>query len=208
LRVAETYLIGVAGPSGAGKTYLAQHLARFLNAPVLSTDAYYRDLSHLPWAERALCNFDEPGAMDPERLVEHVRQLKAGAAVEIPCYDFTNHVSRPETVSFRPADIVIVEGLFVLYWPELLELLRTKVYVEMDERACLERRALRDIQERGRTRESVEHQYRTTVAPMTELYVRPTRVHADVVVRGNTSPQEAVEAVVNHMNRQLGEARS
>jgi uridine kinase len=203
--MAETYLIGIAGPSGAGKSYLAQHLSAALKAGVLTTDAYYRDLTHLPPAERAFCNFDHPAAIEHELLIEHVRQLSQGAAIEIPRYDFTTHTRMASTDRFGPAEVVIVEGLFALHWPELRQLLGTTIYVEMNDAVCLERRTSRDVHERGRTRESVEHQFKTTVAPMTELYVRPTRDNADIVVRGDAAPEIAAAWVVNHMKQQLAE---
>jgi uridine kinase len=104
--------------------------------------------------------------------------------------------------------VVIIEGLFALYWPELRQLLDTKIYVEADDAVCLERRLLRDVRERGRTRESVEHQFRTTVVPMTELYVRPTRDYADIVALGDAPVDETVTRVLNHMKRRLTEVRN
>jgi uridine kinase len=205
--MADTYLIGIAGPSGAGKTYLAQHLAAVLNAPVLSMDAYYRDLAHLPLPERAVSNFDHPAAIQHELLIDHVQQLSQGKAVEIPCYDFATHTRTAQTKSFGPADVVIIEGLFTLYWPELRQLLRTKIFVEMNQVVCFERRTLRDVSERGRTRESVQHQFRTTVTPMTDLYVLPTRHNADLVLAGDAAAEETIARVADHMKQQTAEFR-
>jgi uridine kinase len=199
--MAETYLIGIAGPSGAGKSYLAQHLSAALNAPVLSLDAYYRDLSHLPVADRALSNFDHPAAVEHELLIEHARQLSQGRAIEKPCYDFATHTRITQVDPFGPAKVVIFEGLFTLYWPELRKFLGTTVYVEMGEGACLERRLMRDVRERGRSMESVRQQFFTTVAPMAELYVKPGRTLADIVVAGDALVELAVSRVLKSVRR-------
>jgi len=196
-----SYLIGIAGPSGAGKSYLASHLAEGLSAPVLALDRFYRDLSHLPLEERAQSNFDEPAALDHDLLIAQVSDLRNGQAIPVPVYDFSAHTRTSETQLFRPAEFVIVEGLFTLLWPELRHHLGTGVYVDMADDICLQRRLERDVRERGRTPESVVEQFRTTVAPMAERYVRPTRVHADVVVFGAISIGDQVERVLKHVRR-------
>lgn len=202
----KSYLIGIAGPSGAGKSYLARHLAQRLNAPVLALDHYYRDLSHLSLQERARSNFDEPAALEHELLIAQVADLHAGLAIRVPTYDFSIHTRTGVTHGFDPAPFVIIEGLFTLYWPELRRLLATGVYVEMADDICLHRRQERDVRERGRTPESVVEQYRTTVAPMAERYVRPTRVHADVVLSGDTPINVGLARVLDHLRPQVGDA--
>lgn len=206
--MADTYLIGITGPSGAGKTYLATHLAETLNAPVLHLDAYYIDLAHLPLAERARANFDDPKAIDHELLVEHISLLSQGQSIEIPIYDFATHTRQPGTKPFHAAEVVIIDGLFALYWPALRDLLHTKVYVDMSQSVCLERRTYRDVRERGRTRESVHEQFFATVAPGAQLYVNPMRTHADVVLWGDTAIEIEVSRVVEHMNQRLAQARA
>src|ERR1035441_10694430 len=201
----KSYLIGIAGPSGAGKSYLAHHLSARLQAPVLPLDHYYRDLSHLPLAERARSNFDDPAALEHELLIAQVAHLSEGNAVEIPTYDFFVHTRTGETQSFEPAPIVIVEGLFTLHWPELRRLVSTRVFVDMTDDICLQRRQDRDVRERGRTPESVIEQFRTTVAPMAELYVRPTQAHAHVVVFGAVPIEEEVERVLEHVRHNTQE---
>lgn len=201
---AASYLIGIAGPSGAGKSYLAQHLANRLSAPVLALDRYYRDLSHLPLEHRARSNFDEPAALEHELLIAHIADLHAGRAVWVPSYDFSVHTRTPVTRIFTPAPFVIVEGLFTLHWPELRRLLGTGVYVDMTDEVCLRRRQQRDVSERGRTPESVVEQFRATVAPMADRYVRPTRLHAHVVLSGNAPIDEGVNRVLDHVRQQLG----
>lgn len=197
----KSYLIGIAGPSGAGKSYLARHLSECLQAPVLALDHYYRDLSHLPLEERARSNFDDPAALEHELLIAQVASLSEGNPIEIPTYDFSVHTRTGNTQSFRPAPFVIIEGLFTLHWPELCRLLGTRVFVDMTDDICLQRRQERDVRERGRTPESVVEQFRTTVAPMAERYVRPTQAHAHVVVSGADPIGEEVERVLEHVRQ-------
>ena len=197
----QTYLIGIAGPSGAGKSHLASHLAARLAAPVLALDHYYRDLSHLPLAERARSNFDEPAAVEHDLLIAQIADLRRGETINVPVYDFSIHARTRETQPFRPTECVIIEGLFTLFWPELRHHLGTGVYVDTADDICLERRRERDVRERGRSPESVVEQFWTTVAPMAERYVRPTRAYADVVVLGGGAVAEEVEGVFEHLRR-------
>src|SRR5271157_4516459 len=176
------YLIGIAGPSGSGKSFLAKHLKAALEADVLELDRYYRDLSHLPLEQRARTNFDAPESLEHELLIEQVSRLRNRETVQLPVYDFTTHTRSARTEALQPSKVVVIEGLFTLHWPSLRELLGTKVFVDMTDEVCLARRQERDVRERRRTSESVVEQYVTTVAPMAQRYVRPTVVHADVVV--------------------------
>ena len=200
----ETYLIGIAGPSGSGKSFLARHLRSVLGAEVLELDRYYRDLAHLPPAERAQVNFDAPEALEHELLIEQVGRLRKRQAVELPVYDFATHTRAAGKRLFQPADVIIVEGLFTLHWAGLRELLGTKVYVDLHDELCLRRRTARDIRERGRTVESVLEQYQATVSPMAQRYVRPTMAHADVVVSGEEHIEEGAARVVEHYRRSTG----
>jgi len=184
----ESYLIGIAGPSGAGKTYLAQHLAQELNGLVLPIDAYYHDLAHLP------------PAIDHRLLIKHVSQLLRGELAEVPRYDFATHTRMAGTRTFGPAGVIIIEGLFALYWPEMRELLHSRIYVDMSHDVCFERRLARDVTERGRSPESVHQQYWTTVAPMAERHVYPMKVHADVVVWGAGPAEEHIARIREHMS--------
>jgi uridine kinase len=205
---AEIYLIGIAGPSGAGKTYLATHLAAALDASVLTLDRYYRDLSHLLLEERARMNFDAPEVLDHELIVDQVAGLRNNETVQLPVYDFATHTRTRRTEVLRPAEVVIVEGLFTLHWPRLRELLGIKVFVDMNDEVCLTRRQERDVRERGRTPESVVQQYAATVAPMAYRYVRPTIVHADVVVSGNEPIGDGVSRILAHYQRQIANAKA
>ena len=200
--LAETYLIGIAGPSGAGKSYLARYLADVLHARILALDSYYRDLSHLTAAERARNNFDAPEALEHELLIEQVACLKRAESVRLPVYDFATHTRSAKTSALAPGEIVIVEGLFALHWPGLRELLDTRVYVDLKDDTCLKRRKARDVRERGRTAQSVDEQYRATVRPMAERYVRPSAQHADVVVSGSERVERSAARVLAHYQQQ------
>lgn len=195
----QPYLIGIAGPSCAGKSYLSQHITGELDAALLHLDSYYTDLSHLSIVQRAHQNFDSPDALDAALFIEHVRELSKGRAIEKPLYDFTIHSRKKETERIEPRPFIIVEGLFALYWEDVRKLLGTKVYVDLGEDICLERRIERDIRERGRTRESVLEQYHTTVAPMAKRYVYPTRQFGDVVIVGNDHISNEVSSVLSHI---------
>ena len=207
LMPAGTHFIGIAGPSGSGKSFLAQHLKTALKADVLELDRYYRDLSHLPLEQRARMNFDAPEALEHELLIEQVARLQNGKAVQLPVYDFTTHTRIAMTEILQPSKVMILEGLFTLYWAGLRELLRTKVYVDLNDEACLTRRKARDISERGRTEESVIKQYEATVAPMARRYVRPTFTYADVVLIGNEPIEDGVARVVEHYRGQAARGK-
>ena len=194
-------LIGIAGPSCSGKTTLAQSLAAVQPGPaaILSLDSYYRDLSHLPLAARHHFNFDVPEALDHELLVQNLQGLARGRAVEQPVYLFPEHVRAPRGERVEPVAHLIVEGLFALYFEEIRSLLDTRIFIQVDDSVCLQRRQQRDTRERGRTPESVLEQYTGTVRPMYERHVRPTQQFADLVVRGEQPVAQSAVAVVAHI---------
>jgi len=195
--------IGIAGPSCAGKSALAAQLLERLpagSAAVLPLDAYYNDLSHLPSAQRALQNFDEPDALDWPLFEQHFRDLAAGLTVERPVYDFATHTRRREHLRIAPARFVLAEGLLLLCHAHIRTLLDLAVYVDAPDSVCLTRRIERDVRERGRTPESVTHQFRETVAPMTRRYVCPTREHADIVVDGTAPLDPAVRGILQRLS--------
>lgn len=178
------HLIGIAGPSCAGKSQLAHWLASRLNAPVLNLDHYYIDMADLPLEERAKRNFDEPAALDHTLILEHARRLSAGEAIRAPLYDFATHSRKHSEELITPGRYVILEGIFALQWPEVRAFLSTKLFVFAPDEVCFERRLARDVVERGRTPESVRWQFETTVRPMAHLHVLPTQAYADLVLVG------------------------
>ena len=195
------YVIGIAGPSCAGKTALAQRLAELLNdAVVFALDSYYRDLSDLEPSGRADYNFDVPEALDDGLFLGHLRALTRGEAVDTPVYDFSTHCRRPETTRLEPGRVVLVEGLYALYWAAARDLMALKVFIEASEGVILARRTARDVRERGRTPESVQAQYARTVRPMYERYALPTRRFADLVLDGT----EPVDGLARKVLAELG----
>lgn len=195
-------VLGIAGCSGSGKTTLAAELARNLGGIHFPLDHYYRDLSHLPPAERALQNFDDPALIESPLLAAHVAALARGEAIERPLYDFSSHTRIPNrTETVRSSSLLIVEGLFALVYPELLPLYSLRVYVETPDDICFERRLKRDMVERGRTAESVRTQYEATVRPSSVRWVRPSGAHADLTVCGTDALDWKVEQVLTELTR-------
>jgi uridine kinase len=193
-------LLAIAGCSGSGKTTLAAELAHTLGGVHFHFDNYYRDLSHMPFAERIRQNFDDPNLIESPLLIAHVAALAKGHPIDRPVYDFASHTRVPgQTEPFSPGSYVIVEGLFALYYPELLPLYQLRVYIDTADGLCFERRLKRDVEQRGRTPESVERQYDSTVRPASLAYVRPSAVHADLVIDGAGALDWKVERVVAEM---------
>jgi uridine kinase len=190
------FLVGIAGPSGAGKTTLARALATQFSSEIFPTDNYYRDLSHLPLEERARQNFDHPDALEHKLLTAHVAQLAEGGSIAHPIYDYSIHTRTGHKETLHPAEILIVDGLFTLHYPALRDLLDLKIYVEAADSLCLKRRIKRDVRERGRTPESVRQQYAETVHPMAEAFILPSRQYADIVLNGTVPIAESVESIV------------
>ncbi len=179
------FLVGVAGGSGSGKTTVAERLAGLVGVPelaLLRLDAYYRDRNHLPGDERAAINYDHPDAFDWPLLLDHVDALLDGHAVQVPVYDFATYLRLPDRVEVAPARIVVVEGILVLYEPELRERFDLKVFVDTEADVRFIRRLERDVNERQRSTESVVEQYLTTVRPSHEQFIEPSKRHADVIV--------------------------
>lgn len=197
--------IGVAGCSGSGKTTLAAELARTLGGIHFHLDNYYRDLAHLPFEERLRQNFDDPALIESSLLKRHVAALARGEAIERPLYDFATHTRVPgRTKRVEPGPFLIVEGLYALYYPELLPHYHLRVYIDTPDALCFERRMKRDIEQRGRTAESVRLQYEATVRPASVAFVRPSSAHADLVVDGSGALDWKVERVVTELrNRGL-----
>ena len=190
-------VLGIAGASGSGKTTLAQELARSLEGATFPLDNYYLDLSHLPVEERARQNFDDPALIESTLLAEHVGDLAQGRTIQRPRYDFSHHVRvAGQTETVRPGAFLLVEGLFALYFPQLLPLYQLRVYVDTPDTVCFDRRLRRDMQERGRTPESVRRQYDATVRPAGIRYVRPSAVHADLTIDGTEALDWKVEQVL------------
>ncbi|MGH9756107.1 MAG: uridine kinase [Candidatus Acidiferrales bacterium] len=178
-------IIGICGGTGSGKTTITRRIIEALSEAsviVLQQDHYYKDLPGLPLEERKKQNFDHPESMDTPFLVEHLKRLRAGLPVERPTYDFAQYRRMAETVEIAPRAAIIVEGILIFEYAELRELMDIKVFVDTDADLRFIRRVVRDIRERGRTMESVIEQYLTTVRPMHNEFVEPSKRYADVII--------------------------
>jgi uridine kinase len=193
-------VVAIAGCSGSGKTTLAAELARTLGGVHFHFDTYYLDLAHLPHAERALQNFDDPALIERPLLATHVQALAAGHSIERPIYDFSTYTRvQGRTEAFDPGPFLVVEGLFALHFAELLPLYQLRVYINTPDELCFERRLKRDIEQRGRSPESVRRQYEATVRPASVAFVRPSAVHADLIIDGSGALDWKVERVLTEM---------
>lgn len=194
--------IGIAGASGAGKSHVAQELARRLpGCGILCTDSYYRDLSGWSPAERAKVNFDHPAALDWTMLVSQCHQLRDGRKIAVPRYDFQTHIRLPAPRELGPVDVLVLEGLFALADARIRSLLELSVFVDTEEAVCLARRIERDTAHRGRTDASVRKQWRSTVLPMFREHVLPTRQHASLVIDGAQPPAKSACKIVRKLRK-------
>lgn len=178
-----TIFIGIAGGTGSGKTPLTEHLKQHFgdDISVVHHDSYYK-YQDRPFEERCKQNYDHPDAFETDLMVEQLKKLKAGKAIRCPVYSYADHQRTSETELIRPSKVVIVEGILIFQDPRLREMLDIKIFVETDADVRILRRALRDVRDRGRTLESVITQYLTTVKPMHEQFVEPSRKYADIIV--------------------------
>lgn len=180
----KTTVIGIAGGTGSGKSTFTNRLKAAFGdqVAVLYHDNYYRARDDVPFEERKKINYDHPDAFETELLLEQLKSLKEGRAIECPVYDYAQHNRSRQVLRIEPRSVVLLEGILVLADPRLRELLDIKIYVEADADERILRRVMRDVKERGRDIEGVVQQYLTTVKPMHYLYVEPTRSLADLVI--------------------------
>ena len=199
-------IIGVAGGTASGKTTVSDAILERVGRQhiiYLQHDSYYRDLSYLPLEERTKLNFDHPDALETELLVSHLRQLQAGEPVEVPIYDFATYRRGQETRRIEPRRVILLEGLLIFVDKELREMMDVKLYVDTDADLRFIRRLQRDIQERGRTMESVIHQYLTTVRPMHLEFVEPSKRYADIIIPSGGFNTTAIDVIVARVERML-----
>ena len=176
--------MAIIGSSGSGKTTLTRHLKQHFgdDVTVIGHDSYYKRQEGKTYEERARQNYDHPSAFDTELLIRHLRELKAGHSVRCPVYSYTDHNRTDETVEIFPSKVIIVEGILIFQNPTLRDMFDIKIFVEADADVRILRRCLRDVEERGRTLQSVVTQYLTTVKPMHDQFVEPSRKYAAIVV--------------------------
>ena len=200
-------VIGIAGGTGSGKTTLMNNLIREFSGMVtiLSHDNYYKRHDDLTYEERCKLNYDEPAALETDLMAEHLDILRRGEAIDCPVYDFTVHNRSNETIRITPEKVIIVEGILIFENKQLRDLMDIKIFVDTDSDVRLCRRIVRDVRERGRTLESVVDQYQTTVKPMHEQYVEPSKKFADIVVPEGGKNLVALDMIMGRIQRHLEE---
>lgn len=201
------FVVGVAGGSGSGKTTVAVRLAEVVGrqgVALVRQDSYYCRRADLSFAERALVNYDHPDAFDLPLLIAHVNALCAGEPIEVPVYDFTDFDRTAETIPVHPARVIVVEGILVLYEPELRALFDLKVFVDTDADVRFIRRLQRDVAERGREPASVIAQYLATVRPSHLQFIEPTKRFADVIVPHGGLNDPALDVLLARVRELVG----
>lgn len=202
----DTILIGIAGGTGSGKTTLADKLVDSFGSQevtVIRQDNYYKRHDDMDYEQRAKLNYDHPDAFDSDLFYEHIVALKQGKPVEIPVYDYTIHNRSEETILINPTPVIVLEGIMLFVEKVLCDLMDIKVFVDTDADVRILRRIVRDVKERGRSLESVIDQYLTTVKPMHEQFVEPSKRRADIIVPEGGENQVALEMLIERVNKHL-----
>ncbi|MCH7784521.1 MAG: uridine kinase [Bacteroidetes bacterium] len=199
-------IIGIAGGTGSGKTSVVEQIVEDLpkdEVCVISQDSYYKDTSNLNYKERQKINFDHPQAIDFDLLVNHLIELKKGNSIEQPIYSFVEHNRIKDTLKTDPKKVVIVEGILILTNPELRDMFEIKVYVHADSDERLIRRLKRDMAERGRSLEEILNRYQTTLKPMHQQFIEPSKEFADIIIPTNRYNTVGVEVIRNIIHQRL-----
>lgn len=191
-------IIGIAGGTGSGKSTLAENIEKEFkhNITMLSHDYYYKSNDNLPFEERKKLNYDHPDAFETDLLIDHLTKLKNGETIRRPSYSFVEHLREKETYEVVPKKVIIVEGILLFENKTLRDMMDIKIFVDADADIRFIRRLLRDVQERGRTLDSVVEQYCTTVKPMHEQFVEPSKKYADIIVPEGGYNQVALNMIV------------
>ena len=201
-----TIIIGIAGGTGSGKTTLTERLRDHFGqneVSVINHDSYYKRHDELPYDERCKLNYDHPDSFDTELMVQHLQALRRGEAVEVPVYNYAIHNRSDQTITVRPAPVIIVEGILIFASPELCELMDLKVFVDTDADVRILRRIVRDVKARGRTLDSVVTQYLTTVKPMHEQFVEPSKRKADLIIPEGGKNAVALDMLIKWVSNHL-----
>jgi len=200
-------VIGIAGGTGSGKTTLMNNLIEKFSEDVtiLSHDNYYKRHDELTYEERCKLNYDEPAALETDLMARHLDKLRNGEAIDCPVYDFTRHNRSNQTIRIVPKKVIIVEGILIFENKELRDLMDVRIFVDTDADVRLCRRILRDVEKRGRSLESVLTQYQTTVKPMHEMYVEPSKKHANIIVPEGGENFVALDMIMGRIQRHLEE---
>lgn len=202
----KTTIIGIAGGTGSGKSTLTARLREHFGeheVSVINHDSYYKRHDELPYEERCKLNYDHPDSFDTELLVEHLKALRRGESVQVPVYNYTIHNRSDETVTVSPAPVIIVEGILIFDSAELCNMMDLKVFVDTDADVRILRRIVRDVKSRGRTLDSVVTQYLTTVKPMHEQFVEPSKRKADLIVPEGGRNEVALDMLIKWVSNHL-----
>lgn len=200
-----TIIIGIAGGTGSGKTTITRRILQQFgsNVSVIYHDNYYKEHHGLSYNERAKLNYDHPDAFDNELFIEDLKKLKRGEAVRCPVYDYSIHDRTDKTILVKPARVIVVEGILIFQSMELCELMDIKIFVDTDADVRILRRIVRDVRDRGRSLESVVNQYLTTVKPMHEQFVEPSKRRADIIIPEGGHNQVALDMVLERVRAEL-----
>ncbi|MBL89243.1 MAG: uridine kinase [Actinobacteria bacterium] len=198
----EVKFLGITGGAASGKTTIADLLLKDLNEriSVLQFDRYYRDQGHLDFEQRALVNYDHPDSLDHELLIEHLDSLSGGDSIDAPIYDFATHTRTQQTEKIEPKEFVIVDGILILAFTEIVERLTFKVFIDAPDETRLKRRITRDMDERGRTEESVRKQFEASVLPMHKKFVEPFRDSAELTIDGLDDPSKSAAKLISFID--------
>ena len=200
-------IVGIAGGTGSGKTTVAKTIASALpseSVAAIEYDAYYRDRADLTPPERAQLNFDHPDSLECELLASHLGMLRKGDAVEVPIYDFRTHRRLPQSRHVEPTPVVIVEGILVFVEAQLRDQFDIKIFVDTDSDIRVFRRIRRDVEQRGRTFESIRSQYYRTVRPMHLQFVEPSKRWADLIIPEGGNNRVALDLIIAKLKSVLG----
>jgi len=207
--MSKNIIIGIAGGTGSGKTTLAERIIEELNEPnviIIKQDAYYKSHDELSFEQRKNINFDHPDAFDTNLLMKHLENLKNDVPVNMPQYDFANHLRKKQTIPISPHKVIMLEGILVFENKKLRNLLDIKIFVDTDADVRILRRIKRDIKDRGRTFESVYGQYMNTVRPMHLEFVEPSKKYADIIVPEGGMNRIAIDMIVSKIKHILQES--
>ena len=203
--MSDIIVIGIAGGTGSGKTTITRKIVQHFggDVSVIYHDNYYKAHHNMSYAERTKLNYDHPDAFDTELLIEDLKKLRRGEAVQCPTYDYTVHDRSDRTVTVKPAKVIVVEGILIFQSIELCSLMDIKIYVDTDADVRILRRIVRDVRDRGRSLDSVVNQYLTTVKPMHEQFVEPSKRKADIIIPEGGHNQVALEMVLERVRAHI-----
>lgn len=203
--MSDIIIIGIAGGTGSGKTTITRRIMQKFgnNVSVIYHDNYYKAHHNLSYEQRTRLNYDHPDAFDTQLLVRDLKKLKQGEAVRCPVYDYTIHDRSQKTILIKPAKVIVIEGILIFQSKELCDLMDIKIFVDTDADVRILRRIVRDVRDRGRSIDSIVNQYLTTVKPMHEQFVEPSKRKADIIIPEGGHNQVALEMVLQRVKAHL-----